>query len=307
MALLLLTQLLKEAKNVRSSQFLELLQGTINQLESEKGKIDNFIVEDGLVKLPPSGEALIVGDLHGDLDVLKKILEKSKILNKLEKSENAYIIFLGDYGDRGAYSVEVYYIILSLKLLFPKRVFLLRGNHEGPKDLAFYPHELPLQLQRRFLDDWQVVNETMFNLFEQLYVGIHVENQYLLIHGGVSPKITCLRDIADAASNRDVLLDLLWSDPDDEVEQTSYSMRGIGVLFGEKVTDKVLKAINAKIIIRGHEATQQGFKLNHNGKIVTLFSRKGEPYFNKYAAYMVLPLEKQFNNGCELEPFIHKL
>lgn len=306
MALLLLTQIIKEAKNVRSKSFVELLEKTMSLLESEKVNKGSFNIENGLVKLDSKGEALVVGDLHGDLKALKTILERSKFLTKLEKSESAYLIFLGDYGDRGAYSVEVYYVILSLKILFPKQVILLRGNHEGPKDLAFYPHELPLQLQNRFLNDWEIVNETLFRLFDLLYVAVFVEERFLLVHGGVSPKICSLNDIANAGVKRDVLLDLLWSDPDDYVEETAYSTRGIGVLFGKKVTDRVLDALNVKILIRGHEVCHQGFKFNHAGRVLTLFSRKGEPYFNKCAAYLTLPLGEQYTNAEELKPFIHQ-
>lgn len=303
---MLLTQLLKEATNVRSRRFLELLENSISLLQSEREKVDYLTVEKNLVKIDPVGEALVIGDLHGDLAALKKILERSKIISRLEKSENVHLIFLGDYGDRGAYSIEVYYVILSLKLLYPQKVILLRGNHEGPKDLAFYPHELPSQLQARFLDDWQIVNDAMFELFEKLYVAVYVENRYLFIHGGISPKIKCLDDIASSSENRDTLIDLLWSDPDSDTEEVSYSMRGLGVLFGRKVTDSVLKAIDAKMIIRGHEPCQQGFKFDHDGKILTLFSRKGEPYFNRYGAYLLFPLDQQFESAEDLKPFIHK-
>jgi protein phosphatase len=129
-----------------------------------------------------------------------------------------------------------------------------------------------------------------------------------MVHGGVSPEISSLQDIALAQENRNLALleDLLWSDPDEDVQGVSSSPRGAGKLFGKNVTEDVLGKLNAKILIRGHESSDLGFKINHDGKVLTLFSRKGSPYFNRYGAYLQLPLSEKFEDAQQLVPWIHK-
>jgi protein phosphatase len=261
-----------------------------------------------LVKLEPLGEALVIGDLHGNFESLTVILQTSRFIEKMQKTKEATLVFLGDYGDRGEKSAEIYYAILKLKLAFPKQVVLLRGNHEAPKDLLGYPHDLPVQFQNRFGKDWKTAYEKTQTLFGYLYNAVFVKDRYLMVHGGVSPEIRSLEDIAQAQENHNeaLLEDLLWSDPDENVQGVSSSPRGAGKLFGKEVTEAVLEKLNAKILIRGHESSYSGFKINHDSKVLTLFSRKGSPYFNRYGAYLQLPLSEKFENAQQLIPWIHK-
>ncbi len=303
-----LPSLIKEASGVQSNDFIEILEQAIFLLQKEIGQIGNLTIINHLVKLEPLGEALVIGDLHGDLKSLTTILQESCFLEKMKESKDKMLIFLGDYGDRGEKSSEIYYLILKLKLTYPKQVVLLRGNHEAPTDLLGLPYDLPLQFKLRFGKDWQTVYEKIRELHSCLYNGLFVPDRYLMIHGGLSPEIRSFQDIADAQENQNeaILEDLLWNDPDEDVRGISFSPRGAGKLFGTKITEEVLKRLQVKVLIRGHEASNTGYKINHEGKILTLFSRKGAPYFNKNGAYLQVPLTEKFETAAQLNIFIHK-
>jgi len=304
-----LSSVIKESKVVQSDRFVETVENVISLLEGESGRIGNFDLMERLVKLMPSGEALVIGDLHGDIESLIDILQNSGFTRKLTANKDTTVIFLGDYGDRGERSVEVYYTTLRLKLAYPEQVILLRGNHEGPDDLMASPHDLPLQFQARFKENWTTAYSKVRELFACLYNAVLVDERYLFVHGGLSPEITTVQDLAHAHlthPEKKVLENLLWSDPNDIVKTVLHSPRGAGKLFGKSVTEKILRNLNVKILIRGHEQCQEGFKFNHDGKVLTLFSRRGSPYFNAYGAYLQLPLSEKFNSAQQLVPWIHK-
>ncbi|MCW4008334.1 MAG: metallophosphoesterase [Candidatus Bathyarchaeota archaeon] len=304
-----LASIINESLAVQSRDFLKIVESAISLLREECGRFRRFTVLERLVKLDPIGEALVIGDLHGDLSSLRLILESSVFLEKMAKNADAVLIFLGDYGDRGAYSAEVYYTVLRLKLAFPEQIMLLRGNHEGPADLLASPHDLPMQFQLRFKEHWRVVYSKVRELFGYLYNAVLVEDCYLMVHGGLPAGIRSIQDLALAHklySEHQFLEDLLWSDPVDEVNGVLYSPRGAGKLFGKDVTEEVLNKMGVRVLIRGHEPCQEGFKLNHDGKVLTLFSRKGAPYFNAHGAYLRLPLSEKIRSAQQLLPWIHK-
>jgi protein phosphatase len=284
-------------------------------LREEHGVIGNLNMIGRLIRMKPLGEALIVGDLHGDLESLIDILKSSNFLQRMNQNDDAFLVFLGDYGDRGAYSVEVYYTVLKLKLSHPKQVALMRGNHEqfwvhgDQDDLAPSPHDLPLQFQAKFGGKWNEAYGRIRELFENLYTALLVEERYLMVHGGLPEKAGRVEDLAYAHTSypKDKLLeDMLWSDPEETIIGAHDSPRGAGKLFGESITDRVLGLFNVKILVRGHEPCEEGFKISHHGKILTLFSRKGSPYFNTYGAYLDVELSRRFENAEQLVPFIHK-
>jgi protein phosphatase len=136
-----------------------------------------------------------------------------------------------------------------------------------------------------------------------------VKERYLMIHGGLPPQAKTIEDLAYANTlhpKQSFLEDMLWSDPNEIIKGTCASPRGAGKLFGENITNQALKRFDAKILIRGHESCEDGFKICHNGKVLTIFSRKGPPYFNAYGAYLDLELSEKFESAEQLVPHIRK-
>ena len=304
-----LAQTVKEAMDASVQGFNKLVEKATQQLQSEKGKIGKLQVLGRLVKIKPSGEAVVIGDLHGDLESLVQILQESKILQRMQESQSAFLIFLGDYGDRGEFSAEVYCTVLKLKLQYPAQVILMRGNHEGPRDLLASPHDLPIQFQTKFGAEWAEAYNKIFALFDHLYTSVLVEERFFTVHGGLPQKARTVEDFAYAHEKypeQRFLEDMLWSDPIESFEGVYPSPRGAGNLFGKNITTGVLKTLGVKILIRGHESCNDGFKINHDGKILTLFSRKGAPYFNEHGGYLDVKLSEKFQNAEQLLDHVHK-
>ena len=268
--------------NLTATDFANTLGATISTLLEEQstgliagGKISNKIVE---LQIPE--KLVIIGDVHGDLRALKSILRKIKI-DKFVLNHNNKIIFLGDYVDRGLGSVEVLHTICSLKIRYPHSVVLMRGNHEAPIEFPISSHDLPKRMAERFgrRIGAEIYQTKVMKLFQLLYLITIVEGELFLVHGGVP---TDLRDVVkkfnDISANEKGLIDeimeeILWNDPRTlpEGKEWENSRRGLGKHFSLDVTKKWLSISNTKVIVRGHEPCN-GFKLDHDGRVLTLFS-----------------------------------
>ena len=252
---------------------------------------------------------MIISDLHGDLESLVQILQQAGVLKRMHENKNTLLIFLGDYGDRGGFSAEIYYTVLQLKLRYPAQVVLMRGNHEGPNDILASPHDLPIQFHTRFGKKWETAYNKTIGLFPCFYNSVSVEKRYLMVHGGLPEHARTINDFAYAHEThpkQTFFEELLWSDPLESFSGVHQSPRGAGKLFGKDITERVLKALDVQILIRGHEPCSDGFQINHEGKILTLFSRKDEPYYNEHGAYLDVNLSDIYENAKQLVPYVHK-
>ena len=290
-------------------EFLRLIKQVSRQLATENGKVGTLQISGRLIEVPHVGEAIIIGDLHGDLKSLVHILDDSKFLSKARSGRDIRLVFLGDYGDRGTHSPGVYYVVLKLKEMFPERIILMRGNHEGPPDLLAWPHDLPIQMKNKFREKGQEAYLKLRELYNHLYIGVVINERVALLHGGAPSQATTINDIAYAQEKHPRerhLEEILWNDPWDGIKGTIASPRGAGMLFGEDVTDGLLAMLNVKALIRGHESSKEGYKTTHNHKVLTLFSRKGPPYNNRFGAYLYLDLSQKVETPKQLLQGIHK-
>ena len=142
------------------------------------------------LSVPKKSQVFFRGDLHGDLHSLMADLAWLNAEGYLKGFEIArpdfFMVFLGDYTDRGVYGTEVLYTMLRLKIANPDRVFMARGNHE----------DLSLLLRYGFLHEGQAKFGRSFNIakiaraYDFLPVVIYVEsggNALQCNHGGMEP------------------------------------------------------------------------------------------------------------------------
>lgn len=269
--------------------FRELLEDMVDIMirEESTGLYQGGFRRGGVVVIEDyRGLVAVIGDIHGDYGTFEKILE---YLDKGGFMDNGLIVLLGDYIDRGPPEGQVLTLarIVELKKSIGWRLIALRGNHEPPRDLKPYPHDYPYALRELYGGHSGDLYELSMNLFNILPHALVLKGVALMLHGG--PPTVLKNELLEYLGwNRrlNILEEILWNDPTEYPDYRAPSPRGAGVLWGPKVTEHALKVTGVNMVIRGHEAVYEGYKLNHRGKVVTLFTRLGPPYYNEVAAFI---------------------
>ncbi len=80
-------------------------------------------------------EILLVGDIHSKYnETLQKIIDwlvlNEYLGSNFKLKKNCFLIFLGDYSDRGFQGLSIIAAIILLKIFNPENVFIIKGNHE---------------------------------------------------------------------------------------------------------------------------------------------------------------------------------
>jgi hypothetical protein len=289
-------RLSKYAKNADATEFMRQIRQADYTLEADRRKkgIAGGQIFGGLLEICDLENLVIIGDLHGDSNSLFRILSEIEyrqfLSNKLNK-----LVFLGDYIDRGPDSLSVMYSVCYLKSAYPDSVIPMRGNHEAPAEFPFSPHNFPYEIKKRYGDYWKVIYKALLSVFRKLTITIIVKHRLLLVHGGLPTEQGSASKFRESIgyahesqARSSVLEEILWNDPRHIPESKGHerSSRGLGRYFGVSITQNWLQATSTKAIIRGHEPCQ-GFKLDHENMILTLFSCNNV-YPNSSAAYLKL-------------------
>ncbi|KAI5953208.1 PPT1 [Candida jiufengensis] len=252
----------------------------INQiLKNEKSMTEISINHSKLTNLQKSNDEIIggekltvVGDTHGQFfDVLNLFKKFGKV------SENHMYLFNGDFVDRGSWSTEVILYLYILKILYPKRLFLNRGNHETNdmnKTYGFYD-EVEFKYNKK-------IYEFFTESFGSLPLSCLINKEYLCMHGGLFSndkiKLEDLKNINRFPTNgssqppkEGIAMELLWTDPQ-IINGRSPSKRGIGIQFGPDITERFCLNNKIRKILRSHEVRMSGVENEHNGRLITIFS-----------------------------------
>lgn len=165
-----------------------------NEFEKLLGEGRELLMNDSnYIVLPSNNPIVFVGDLHGDYETLKQIIEKY--------SKNNTLVFLGDYVDRTEThfgSMDTFLYLIEQKIKNPESVFLLRGNHE-------FKH---INMENGFLDEIknyilytrEMTGLGLFDLFNNTFNAlpyiVTTENGIISLHGGI-PNITEANEIKE--------------------------------------------------------------------------------------------------------------
>jgi len=248
--------------------------------------------------------AYVFGDIHGNFRDLYYFTTQLMIFDDLRFVPFRFV-FLGDYVDRGEYSVEVVAFLFALKAIAPHKVTLLRGNHEdtlvnGDRNLygatSFRAQCVALFGEMLGEKVWSQSND----VFSHLPLTANIDKKIFCTHGGLpryrggddkrldflNSKMPPMRSFfeipatesEEAKTRRMAATDVCWSDPaEDDGRMDKYGFgnnpRGNGVImFGSTAVEQFLETYGFEYIFRAHQEKADGLKISKNARVVTIFS-----------------------------------
>ncbi|KAJ5075015.1 serine/threonine-protein phosphatase pp2a-related [Anaeramoeba ignava] len=229
-------------------------------------KCKEILIEENNVH-PIKSPVTICGNIHGQFNAL---LEIFRIGGELSSTN---YVFLGDYVDIGYYSLETFSLLLALKIKYPEKIFLLRGNHES-KHLSY-----SLGFYKECVKKYGSIHPWKYScqVFNYLPIAAIIDGSIFCIHGGLSPRINTIDQIRGIDRMKEIpekgsFCDLIWSDPDTD-DGWHESPRGGGFLFGNDIILEFCRINDLDLICRSHSLIQNGYEYKfEDEKLVTIWS-----------------------------------
>ncbi|KAJ1607337.1 calcineurin-like phosphatase [Cryptosporidium canis] len=266
--------------------------------------------ENSLIEVDGSCSSRIFGGIHGQLIDLLHFFEHFSWphFHRGDILSMKYI-FLGDYVDQGKFSLEVISILFSLKIMFPDKVFLLRGNHEDAYINSIYGFRL--ECKQKFGVNGDIIWERINDAFEFLSISALIDNNVLCIHSGIGrdvKKVDHLSNIpkpihvrseellksSDFYSTRipeidRQILECLWSnvsemadveksvnrqidETDAERSREVYTIEKDIYSYDSYYIKDFMDRNSIKLIIETSDYCKDGYGYNANGRVISLIS-----------------------------------
>lgn len=276
---------------------LGILFGTQNSEGIARSFLELVTLLQVIVKKQPSLNCAsvptkIFGDLHGQFRDMLLLLH----YYGFPTATGPEYVFNGDWVDRGKHQLETVSLVFALKVAFPDKVWLNRGNHEEESQNR-HMREMGFEhacLQHFGLVTGKVLFASCARLFEYLPLGTVIANRILVVHGGIGDGCWDLEVLAAAdrplnkekLTQNEVLYNVLWSDPieDDDKTQPTFGVHDsprdnhqhLIKTFGNDVTKRFCKRNGLAMIIRSHEADYQGhgYEVMHDEHLIRVFSAR---------------------------------
>jgi len=275
------------------AEILDLCEGAIDVLEKEPTLLRIDVMP-----------CYILGDIHGNFTDLFNFLEKTGLIYGGEFIP-ANFLFLGDYVDRGIHDVECVLLLLCLKVLYPEKVFLLRGNHEWSDITNDYDECIRAHLKMYYPGQYIKICRKIMEVFSYLSVSCIVGKKLFCVHGGIPrvfvehPEVDIVKELSEFPKPIDggdaphepynLIFDVTWSDPaDDSLITIPEIPKGFRVsprdpeagpytacTFEKATLEAFLERYHFDMLIRAHECMSRGCYVQNSCKMITVFSSSG--------------------------------
>lgn len=243
-----------------------------------------------LVELPNQGKAIVVTDLHGNLEDYKKYMD---IWSRCDREKDHFVItgdFIHATGRKNDNSIE---ILESVKYNWEnsENFHPLLGNHEWAtiSTVSVYKggvdqsHNFELLLRERFGVEWKKKMEEYQTFFKNMPVAVKTANKVFISHGGPPTNINSLDDIInitnDGYCENNKLYQLIWNREGD---------------FSIDNLELFLKKVGCSAMIVGHTPVN-GVKMVGNKQIIVSSS-----YSLGIKSYVIFDLEKKIQDARDI-------
>ena len=251
-----------------------ILKEKKDYIVGEKNKEDRK----NLIILPNKGKAVFVGDTHGDF-------QSTQVVIKNFLKENIYLVFLGDYVDRGPFSKENIDYLLELNSK-NENIILLAGNHEMFPIIELTPAEF-----------WESLSEEEFNYYKEKFLKFPLVvsgNGFLALHG-VIPNVDNLEDINKILPCDEDWMRIIWGDFREKEGEFLGDFLG-RPKYGKDYFEKVMKKLEKNVLIRSHDPISP--ERMFDNRCLTIFTSSAYKPERKVA---ILDLEKEIKNIDDIE------